>query len=324
MYEVTKTGTEAEGLAKRLDNTSKNYEIKTLDDKDAGCVTVEDGTVTVNNAKGLFVLSAVINSGAASNGISNAYSNILNSANNTNNEQYQFGGNYGKVRNAAYSGIGGTEDTADFALSVKDDQKTPADNNLPYLVKQYCAEKSEVFALSEGSAKIALVNNGNYDMAEFGTGYQGIGARYVSSAVLQDKTINAKGVEPEIAEFNGNSSTITVNMQVKEYEDDDFHAAAVGGVMNLLRVGNSCEVKGLTIQGEPESAEVSLKYYNSDGEEVDTNDSDTYYADAGGFAGTISKLSDTRNREFHRSNHQAAYCCGSPQCRRPAGKLDHN
>lgn len=291
IYEVTKTSTDAAGLAEELNNTSKNYEITTLDDKDAGCVKVADGIVTAVNNKGLFVLSAVVNSGAASGGISNAYSIYSNSANNTNN--YQFGSNYGKVRNAAYSGIGGTKETADFALSVKDDQKTPATDNLPYLVEKYCTGVGEVFALAKGSAKIALMNNGEYDMTKFGTGYQGIGARYVSSAVLQKNAINAKGVEPEIAEFNGNSSTIIVNTQVKEYKDDDFHAAAVGGVMNLLRVGNSGSViKKLTIT-RPKSAEtnteVSLKYYDKEGKESTWGES---IADVGGFAGSICMLSN--------------------------------
>lgn len=41
---------------------------------------------------------------------------------------------------------------------------------------------------------------------------------------------------PQLLGFNGNESSLTLDTQVKEYADDDFHAAAVGGVYNLLRI----------------------------------------------------------------------------------------
>ena len=57
-------------------------------------------------------------------------------------------------------------------------------------------------------------------------------------------------------------------MQVNEYVDDDYHAASVGGVFNLLRVGKSgCSVSNLTINGNS-TGFVSLRYYTSGGAET--------------------------------------------------------
>ena len=53
-----------------LNNTNKNYTINTL--KEEACVSATDNSITVNNAQGLLVLSAIVNSGAASGGSSRA------------------------------------------------------------------------------------------------------------------------------------------------------------------------------------------------------------------------------------------------------------
>ena len=49
-----------------LENTDKNYKINTLETADTGCVTYSNSAVTVNDAQGLLILSAAINSGATS------------------------------------------------------------------------------------------------------------------------------------------------------------------------------------------------------------------------------------------------------------------
>lgn len=307
-YEVTKTSTATDSFWTELDNTDKNYKINTLSAEDVGCVTVvsdTDGTstVTANNAKGLLVLSAIVNSGAASGGESNAYRNSANTSNKTvNNVSYRFAGTYGKVRNAAYSSIGkaGTDASTDFALSIKDDQQIPfatsGSENLPYLVTKYCSASGVVFNFCNTSGvNIALTAKGSYDMTVFGSGYQGIGARYVSYAIVQDSNDLKKptAIVPQIASFNGNGSTITVNTVVREYSNDDFRTAAVGGVFNELGVGTSnSTVQNLTIQGTAQrnnknTAEVSVKYYDGQGKKATKT---SYIADVGGFAGAVSRV----------------------------------
>lgn len=291
-YEVTKTGTDASGPRTRLDNTEKNYQINTLSDTDKDCVTMEtsdtEQVVKATNAKGLLILSAVVNSGAASNGVSNAYNSDQGDRQvKIDAVKYSFGGKYGKVRNADYSGIGTETNTTDFALSKNDDCTKPGKESLPYLIKKYCGGNSSIFSLAD-SAKIILSDDAPYDMTTFGTGYQGIGARYVSSAILNGDTVTPTSIVPNLVKFNGNNSTITLNMPVKEYIDDDFRTAAIGGVFNMFSVDSGSEISNLTIQGIANgTSEVSLKYYASDGN-VSTRD--TSVTDVGGFAGTVSRI----------------------------------
>ena len=280
-----------------LQNTDKNYYINSLNPtKDSECVTVDsDGAVTVNNATGMLVLSAIINSGAGSQGSSNAYSTEFNAVHESSvdGKIYNLGGKYGKVRNAAYSAIGKNPDATESQLSQADDQIVPGTGCLPYLISKYCGNAENWFNLS--SVNISLKKNTSsvdFDMTTFKNGYQGLTGRYASNAIMSGEGVDAGGVVPELFSFNGNGNTLTLNVQVNEYVDDDFHAASVGGVFNLLRVGTSNgTVSNLTIDG----TNVSLVYYCADG--TSTKDtSNILYKESigvGGFAGATSSLSAT-------------------------------
>lgn len=282
-----------------LQNTNKNYYINSLNPtEERGCVTVDsDSLVTANNATGMLVLSAIINSGASSTGVSNAYSSTSNAVKeiNVGGTIYNLGGKYGKVRNAAYSKIGKMPDDIEANLSKADDQKAPGAESLPYLVDKYCDKATAMSNLS--SAKISLKKSNSsstFDMMKFRSGYQGLTARYASSAIMSGERINAGGVVPELSSFNGNGNTLKLNVQVNEYVDDDFHAASVGGVFNLLRVGTETgSVSDLTIDG----TKVSLAYYKDGGLQTDISNESIPYKDSigvGGFAGATSSLSATK------------------------------
>lgn len=273
-----------------LENTDKNYRINLLDTEAASCVTSAGTTVTVNNAQGLLLLSAMVNSGAASGGISNAYSNTQNTENTkVGTVSYQFAGKYGKVRKASYSHIGKGSSDDDVKLAQADDQMVPGDTSLPYLIWKYGNQSTDLFGIcGDSGITINLSQNGSYDMSGYGKGYQGIGARYVSNAILSGKQPNPKGIIPELTGFNGNGSTVTVNMQVKEYNNDDFHAASVGGVFNLLRTGTSgSTVKALTVSGSRDTG-VSLEYCSASG---GASGAVSWKVAVGGFAGGISGIS---------------------------------
>ena len=140
-------------------------------------------------------------------------------------------------------------------------------------------------------------------MTIYGSGYQGLTARYASSAILSGASPNAKGIVPELASFNGNDNTIILNMQVNEYVDDDYHAASVGGVFNLLRVGKSgCSISNLTINGNP-TGFVSLRYYTSGGAETPADENILYKnsVGVGGFAGATSSISAGNDKDFSAS-----------------------
>lgn len=264
-----------------LDNTDKNYQIRNLNSSETSNqkhITASGKTIEIKDAEGLLILSAIVNSGAASSGSSNAYRNTEGAL-----QGYLFGnGEYGKVRNAAYDSIGANVEPEDFVTAVKDDQIAPIVNesviNTPVLITKY-ADKDlfniAVLNATTGGATLTFPNNGTLDMSVYRSSYQGISARYVSNAVTSknEKTgkteTKAAGIVPLIQGVSGNGTKIIFDMNVKEYADDDFHAASVGGVFNLFApVNGTCNVTNLTFTGktgtDPKTG-VQLQYYTSNG-----------------------------------------------------------
>ena len=309
---------EADSTTKILDNTSKNYKINTIvANANTNYVNISGNTVTVEDAQGLLILSALINSGAASNGISNAYSRMGSAygqkvqytvSSTTGTIMYSFGGKYGKVRSALYNNIGEIdaikEDSTDAKLSISEDRELPEEGNLPYLIKKYCNNASGLFGISINPDLEIVLNNqkDRFDMANYENGYQGIGARYVSNAVqgyadTDNGIINyPECVIPEINSFNGNSKNVTVHMQVREYADDDFHAASVGGIFNILQVKNNGNISNLTIDQNgaevPVTPEVSLTYYKSNGQPMDAAWTRRDAVGVGGVVGSLVGYTD--------------------------------
>ena len=263
----------------RLDNTDKNYQIQNLnlsETNDTKHITASGKTIGIKDAEGLLILSAIVNSGAASSGSSNAYRNITEVAL---QQGYAFGnGEYGKVRNAAYDSIGANVEPEDFVTAVKDDRTAPSDSNTPVLITKYADKdlfKMAVLNATTGGATLTFPNDGTLDMSVYRSSYQGVSARYVSNAVTSknEKTgkteTKAAGIVPLIQGVSGNGTKIIFDMNVKEYADDDFHAASVGGVFNLFApVNGTCNVANLTFTGKTgtdSKTGVQLHYYTSDG-----------------------------------------------------------
>lgn len=319
----------------KLDNTNKNYKINELNTDDSNCiVTTGDETTKVNrtnplqtevkDSQGLLVLSAIVNSGAASGGDitgtgtygTNAYSGYVD----VSDEAYKFGnGMYGKVRNASYEHIGeSTSDaTQDFMVSVSDDRKAPGLNennqdgmmanqlntktNAPYLVKKYANPATFYIAGNARSTSIKMNASTTYDMKEYQTGYQGISARYVSNALYstRDKVALSERVVPWITSIDGNESTLMMDMEVKEYSDDDFHAASVGGLFNVFRqvpdevLENQRDsynmLQNLTIGDDANLSRVTLNYIGSTLSGFGSNNQ--YNVGVGGFAGSTAGVS---------------------------------
>lgn len=285
-----------------LDNTDKNYQIQNLNSSetnDTKHITASGKSIGIKDAEGLLILSAIVNSGAASSGSSNAYRNITEGAL---QQGYAFGnGEYGKVRNAAYDSIGANTKPNDFDTAVKDDQTAPSDSNTPVLITKY-ADKDlfnmAVLDATTGGATLTFPKDGTLDMSVYRSSYQGVSARYVSNAVTSknEKTgkteTKAAGIVPLIQGVSGNGTEIIFDMNVKEYADDDFHAASVGGVFNLFApVNSTCNVANLTFTGktgtDPKTG-VQLQYYKSNGELTAqaSNWSNKTYVGVGSFAGS--------------------------------------
>lgn len=268
----------ADTARENLNNTDKNYQIQNLNSSgttDQKHITASGKSIGIKDAEGLLILSAIVNSGAASSGSSNAYRNITEGAL---QQGYAFGnGEYGKVRNAAYDSIGANTKPEDFDTAVKDDQTAPSDSNTPVLITKYADKDLFNMAVLNANATtsggtLTFPNNGTLDMSVYKSSYQGISARYVSNAVTSNTETKAAGIVPLIQGVSGNGTKIIFDMDVKEYADDDFHAASVGGVFNLFApVNGTCNVANLTFTGKTGTAVnfgVQLHYYTSAGVET--------------------------------------------------------
>ncbi len=290
-----------------IDNGTQNYKINQLTynttDKDitTNVNANNDYTVTIQNAQGLLLMSAIINSGAAGAGGTYAYYGTPQSYSN-----YKFGnGIYGKIRNASYQYVGKTDNNAtdDFRKSIKDDTLVPAEGNAPYLITKYSSGETFLVAgYSNGKRNkvdFQLSSKSTYDMTGYENGYQGISARYLSNAVnAGSNVLGTVYVKPFVKGFNGNESTIKVDMQMKEYADDDFHGISFGGVFNLIWAAKATELtdkvlaQNLTIDGST----ISLSYCNADGTATsgDSNmstEQGKHCVGVGGFAGNSAQNS---------------------------------
>ena len=326
-----------------VDNKNKNYQINLLKADDEKCVytvtapsldnkntTHSSNKVTIKDAQGILVLSAIVNSGATAGGARNRkqygtyaywgelYSSSVN--------MYQFGnGLYGKVRNATYECVGKPGSAGDdYEISLKDDRKAPGcddesrkntedldkNTNAPYLVTKYCNPATYYVSGQNRRTYVQFVE-GKYDMTKYGLGYQGLGARYRTNALNAGDQVKADRAIPYISGVDGNNAELIVNMQVAEYNDDDFHAVSAGGLFNVLNpsaihkpsgvAGNF--IQKITISGSASdntntSGEISLTYLNAQGNvlanELSASDwKNCERVSVGGLAG-ITARSDVR------------------------------
>lgn len=289
-----------------IDNGTDNYKINELQSQLNDITTDADNsnnyTTIIHNAQGLLLMSAIINSGAASAGGTYAYYGTEQSY-----SDYKFGnGVYGKVRNATYQYVGkdvSNEAEADFQLSKNDDIAVPAETNAPYLITKYSNGKTFLIAGNDSKnrkkVQFELDSKSTYDMKDYGNGYQGISARYLSNAVnAGSNVLGTVYVKPFVKGFNGNGSTIKVEMQMKEYAKDDFHGISFGGVFNLIWAAKATELtdkvlaRNLTI----DDSTISMSYCNADGTAIsgDSNmstEQGKYCVGVGGFAGNSAQNS---------------------------------
>ena len=280
----------SEGCA--VDNGDANYKINELENKDKlenkgkPCVTATAASgstaarVTPTSAQGLLVLSAIINSGAASGGVSLAYEGSTYDT----KTSYKFGNaRYGKVRNATYGDVGNpASDAGDFRRSITDDQSAPGFTagglNLPYLVNSYADAVTGSLCASSG-VELQLASNVSYNMTSYGRGFTGLSGRYVSNACASSKGVDRDCIVPRIACINGNGATVTVGSKkdntvygAKEYVDDNYKVAGVGALFSTVmftstNVGPSitanddARVKDLTFS----NCNVALTYIDANG-----------------------------------------------------------
>ena len=287
---------------------------------------------TVKDSQGLLVLSAIINSGA---GAGAAHTDVAEGGKGTYRGShayegssvhgdipstgYKFGNErYGKVRNASYTAVGKPADVAagDFEISINDDLKAPGnqayqgaldgrdgeDVNSPYLVKKYATDWRTGYVCAMGVCGMDLKFEQGvlpYDMRDYGSGFLGLSGRYYSNACATDKKVNDKDfITPGIATVSGNGATIKVSNNTREYVDDDYCVAGVGGLFSTIKFYSSAFNKGsIEANGNANvsnlnfnDCNISLAYVSSSGKEQSKSTSNTKsgWVGAGCLAGSTA------------------------------------
>lgn len=259
---------------KNLDNTDKNYLIPYI----APCEKGEDGnliepylnysngTITVKDAKGLWLLSAIANSGSAS-------------VKNSENWAYY----KGKTRTAGYHDVGNTN-TPDLADEAYMGGETRADDaSAPYLVAKFAPGMQN---LTE-AVTIVLAQGANFDMTSFGNGFRGIGASYATNA---NNSSNHRLLQ--ISGLVGNGNTVKLAQERKEYTEEKNNWTSIGsGLFVLLRTSGNFTASNLTFTGK-----TGIAYYNGTTPITDnTMDSyidRVYEVGAGALAANLANGSD--------------------------------
>lgn len=264
----------SEGERCSVDNGDSNYKINKLENKGVPCVTAtaaSGGTaaqVTPTSAQGLLVLSAIINSGAASGGVSLAYEGNTHDT----KTSYKFGNErYGKARNATYEHVGNPGVAGeDFKRSTVDDQTAPgsaaAGSNSPYLVNSYANAATGSLCASSG-IELQLTLDEKYDMTSYGRGFTGLSGRYVSNACTSSTGINRDCIVPRIACINGNGAPITVGTKdaaygTVEYADDDYKVSGVGGLFSAVMFTSTNVAPSVTANGGAQVKDLTFSNCN--------------------------------------------------------------
>ncbi len=286
---------------------------------------------TVKDSQGLLVLSAIINSGA---GAGAAHTDVTEGGKGTYRGShayegssvhgdipstgYKFGNErYGKVRNASYTAVGKPADVTagDFEISINDDLKAPGnqayqgaldgrdgeDINSPYLVKKYATDwrTGYVCAMGVCGMDLKFEQGVTYDMRDYGSGFLGLSGRHYSNACATDKKVNDKDfITPGIATVNGNGATIKVSNNTREYVDDDYCVAGVGGLFSTIKFYSSAFNKGsIEANGNANvnnlnfnDCNISLAYVSLSGKEQSKSTSNTKssWVGAGCLAGSTA------------------------------------
>lgn len=251
-----------------VDNTDKNYTIPNLQ---AGItdLTVSENSgaldVTVNSAQGLWLLSAIVNSGAGAMDSTGSYTDVDGTV-----DAYQ----YGKPRTASYDGIG-EEAAGEIAVKLADEAywggiesntgSNEAKARASYLVKNYTSNTDA--ARLAGKSSTADTNNqvklifstDSIDMTSYGNGFRGIGASYGENKVVKNtdcsipKVYRRNLLVKSINEGRATETNIKLNINQNDYYTEYSSGSwrnQGAGLFVDFHFTNECTVSNLKISGD--------------------------------------------------------------------------
>ena len=257
----------AEGCT--VNNTDKNYTIPTLT---AGTsdLQVSDASgslnVTVTSAQGLWLLSAIVNSGAGAMDADGSYTDVDKLV----VDAYQSG----KPRTASYEGIGtATADAANLTdeaywggvVSTAGSEKS----RVSYLVKNYTTGNDttgNAVARLAGKSTSTDTNipvmltfeTDSIDMSSYGNGFRGIGSSYGENKKVWDvdcsipKVYRRNLLIKSINTDRTTDTTISLNMNQNDYHTEYSSGAwrnQGAGLFVDFHFTDGCEVNHLKISG---------------------------------------------------------------------------
>ena len=305
-------------------NTDKNYTIPNLQ-KGTTDLTVSEKSgdasalyVTVTSAQGLWLLSAIVNSGAGAMDSTGSYTDVDRKV----VDAYQ----YGKPRTASYEGIG-TAAESDAAEKLADETywggiastagSEDAKNRASYLVKNYISDTTA--ARLAGKSSSADTNNpvkltfdagtaNNIDMTAYGNGFRGIGCSYGDNKKVWNTNCRISKVYRRnllVRSINANeteSTKITLNIKQNDYENEYHDGLWINqgaGLFVDFHFTNGCEVKNLQISGNVQLGLFDEKYKLT----YVTERTDDHYIGVGGFAARTANSSGKLTfMDFHLKN----------------------
>ena len=254
----------AEGCT--VNNTDKNYTIPTLTVGTNDLQVNEAGgslNVTVTSAQGLWLLSAIVNSGAGAMDSSGSYTDVGNQV----VDAYQ----YGKPRTASYEGIGtataddkNLTDEAYWGGAASTAGSDTAKNRVSYLVKNYTTGTAA--ARLAGKSTSAATNipvmltfeTDGIDMSSYGNGFRGIGSSYGNNKHVWSHDCSIPEVYRRnllIKSINADrkvDTLITLNMNQNDYHTEYSSGSWLNqgaGLFVDFHFTDGCRVNHLKISG---------------------------------------------------------------------------
>ena len=277
-----------------VNNTDKNYTIPSLQEGTSDLTVSEKNGVlnaTVASAQGLWLLSAIVNSGAGAMDSTGSYMDVDDEV----VDAYQ----YGKPRTATYEGIG-TDAGTDAGTRLADEKywggnagsagSDGAKNRVSYLVKNYttgttaarlAGKSSDTKTATNIPVKNIPVNLTfsveSIDMTAYGNGFRGIGCSYGENKVVWNKDCSIPKVYRRnllIKNISGNEKNATkiiLDMNQNEYRieyTDGSWRNQGAGVFVDFHFTKECSVSNLAISGN-----VKIGLFNKTNSNFDTYNS---------------------------------------------------
>lgn len=297
----------------KLENTDKNYKIPELSKEDKLYVTAANGKIpgeiTISSSQQLWVLSAIVNSGAGGGtGADNAIK--------YNNDAY----NYGRSRTGTYDNVG---------TSVSSDSGEAKDNThwggeltgqVSYLVSNYASSNEAARISSALSAAHSVEFKADCDMTAYGNGFRGIGTTYQDNQpadVMYDKNSGTNSgklktgirnrtlwITGTVGSENSTNLKITLARNVKEYASEGnggWWAQGIG-LFPVVNFSAATMVQNLTISGTSR-----ISYFEVEKEKRDYIGE----ASAGGFAGMTANSSGADDVTFQNVKAENLKVTGS-------------